>query len=186
MKETRVASRYAKSLIGLAQDHGKLDMVHEDMALIRKTVDENRELGLLLDSPIVKSDKKQVILHKIFSGKIGEMSLKFIDILVRKHREHLIDDVAEEVEQQYLLIKGVVQAKVISAIPITGDEREEVLRVVRELDGRSEVQLTELIDKSIIGGFVITVGDKQLDYSVIGRLEKYRQEFSKNQYIADF
>ncbi|NND94889.1 MAG: ATP synthase F1 subunit delta [Flavobacteriales bacterium] len=186
MKETRVASRYAKSLIELAQDEGKLEMVHDDMALIRKTVDENRELGLLLDSPIIKSDKKQTILHEIFSEKIGEMSHKFIDILVSKNREHLIDDVAEEVEQQYLLIKGVVQAKVISAIPLTGNEREEVLRVVRELDGRKSVQLTELIDDSIIGGFVITVGDKQIDQSVSGRLEKYRQQFSKNQYIADF
>jgi F-type H+-transporting ATPase subunit delta len=185
MKETKVASRYAKSLIELAQDQGKLEMVHEDMVLVRKTVDENRELALLLDSPIIKSDKKQIILGKIFAGKIGEISQKFIDILVKKNREHLIDDVAEEVEQQYLLIKGVVQAKVLTAVPLTDDERNEVLRVVRELDGREDVKLTELIDESVIGGLIITVGDKQLDYSVSGRLEKYRQQFSKNHYIAD-
>jgi len=186
MKETRVASRYARSLISLAQDEGKLDSVHEDMRLVRSVVEENRDLALLLDSPIVKGDKKQAVLQKIFEGKIGEISQKFIDILVSKHREHLIDDVAEEVEQQYLLIKNIVQAKVVSALALTDGEREEVLRVVRQLDGRSEVKLQEVVDASIIGGLIITVGDRQIDQSVAGRLEKYRQEFSKNQYIADF
>ena len=186
MKETRVASRYAKSLITLAQEEGKLEMVHEDMALVRKTVDDNRELDLLLHSPIVKGDKKLAILRAIFAGKIGEISQKFIDILVSKHREHLIDDVAEEVERQYLLIKEIVRAEVVSAIPLTGEEREQVLRVVKQLDSSNEIQLKETIDKSIIGGFIITVGDKQVDQSVAGRLEKYRQQFSKNQYIAEF
>ncbi|NNC83102.1 MAG: ATP synthase F1 subunit delta [Flavobacteriales bacterium] len=185
MKETRVASRYAKSLISLAKDEGQLESVHEDMTLVRNTVDENRELALLLDSPIVKGDKKLVILQQIFAGKIGAMSQKFIDILVRKHREHLIDDVAEEVQKQYLVLKGVVRAEVVSAIPLSEEERNEVLRVVKQIDGRSEVQLKETVDTSIIGGFIITVGDKMVDQSVVGRLEKYRQKFNKNQYIAD-
>jgi F-type H+-transporting ATPase subunit delta len=186
MKETRVASRYAKSLITLAQERGELEMVHDDMSLVRKTVDENRELDLLLHSPIIKDDKKLSILREIFAGKIGETSQKFIDILVNKHRVHLIDDVAEEVERQYLSIKGVVSAQVVSAIPLSDAERSEVLRVVKQLDGRPDVQLDEKVDKSLIGGFIITVGDRQIDQSVAGRLEKYRQQFNKNQYIADF
>ncbi len=186
MKETRVASRYAKSLISLAQDKGQLDVVHEDMILIRKTVEENRELELLLESPIIKPDTKGKILHALFTGKVCDISEKFMAILVAKHREYLIDDVAEEVESQYLVLKRVVKAEVTSAVPLTDEQREEVLRIVRQLDGRENVQLKENIDTEIIGGLIIQVGDQRLDSSVAGRLEDYRQKFSKNHYIAEF
>lgn len=186
MKETRVASRYAKSLIGLAQEKGQLDAVSEDMVLVRKTVDENRELELLLESPIIKPDTKGKVLKAIFEGKVGEITQKFMSILVDKHREHLIDDVAEEVERQFLDLKKIVRAEVVSAIALTDEQRKEVLRVVSEIDGRTDVQLTERIDKDIIGGLIIQVGDQRLDRSVSGRLEDYRHSFSKNQYIAEF
>lgn len=186
MKESRVASRYAKSLIDLAREQGKLEAVAEDMTLIRKAVQENRDLKLLIDSPIVSSDKKQKVIQTVFAGKIGEVTQKFIDILVTKRREYLVDDVAFEFERQYRLSKDIVSAEVISAVPLTDELRNKVLGLVKSLDARPDVDLTERVDKAIIGGMIVRVGDKQLDYSVLGRLEKYRQEFNKNQYIADF
>ena len=180
MKESRVASRYAKSLIDLAIEKGQLESVEEDMTLIRNAVRENRDLKLMIDSPIVKSDKKQKVLHAIFAGKIGEITQKFIDILVVKRREYLVDDVAEEFEHQYRVTKDIVSAEVVSAIPLTEELRAKVLGLVKTLDDRPDVDLVEKVDKDIIGGVIIRVGDKQLDHSVIGRLEKYRQEFSKN------
>ncbi len=185
MKESRVASRYAKSLIDLSIEQGLLESVSDDMSLIRAVVDENRDLKLMIDSPIVNADKKQKVLNQIFADKIGEITLKFIGILVTKNRVHLVDDVAEEFENQYRISKDIVSAEVISALPLTDDMREKVLSIVKTLDSRPSVDLVEKVDKDIIGGMIVRVGDKQLDYSVIGRLEKYRQEFSKNQYIAD-
>lgn len=155
------------------------------MSLIRTVVNENRDLKLMIDSPIVNSDKKHKVLEAIFAGKIGEMTQKFIAILVTKNRVHLIDDVAEAFEQQYRISKDIVSAEVISAVPLSDDMRAKVLSLVKTLDNRPSVNLVEKVDKEIIGGMIIRVGDKQLDYSVIGRLEKYRQEFSKNHYIAD-
>jgi F-type H+-transporting ATPase subunit delta len=185
MKESRVASRYAKSLIDLSIERGQLESVSDDMSLIRAVVDENRDLKLMIDSPIINADKKLKVLHQIFAGKIGEITQKFIGILVTKNRVHLVDDVAEEFESQYRISKDIVSAEVISALPLTDDLRDKVLSIVKTLDSRPGVDLVEKVDKDIIGGMIVRVGDKQLDYSVIGRLEKYRQEFSKNQYIAD-
>lgn len=180
MKESRVASRYAKSLIDLSIEMGHLEAVSEDMTLIRKTVSENRNLKVAIDSPIINADKKKKFLHEIFAGKIGEVTQKFIDILVVKNRVHLIDDVSEEFERQYRITKNIVSAEVISAVMLSDELRTKVLELVKTLDDRPNVDLVEKVDKDIIGGMIIRVEDKQLDYSVVGRLEKYRQEFSKN------
>lgn len=184
MKETRVASRYARSLIKLAEEQGELNAVHEDMTLVRDVVRENRELKLVLENPIIRVDLKEKVIHKIFAGKIGEMTMKFMDILLTKRREHLIDDVAEEVTSQFMALKNRVSAEVISASPLSDEHRKQVIAIMNKMDSR-DVEIVEKIDKELIGGFIIRLEDNQLDYSVARLLKEYRQEFSKNAYIAD-
>ena len=75
---------------------------------------------------------------------------------------------AEEFERQYRITKDTVSAEVVSAIPLTDDMRSKVLSIVKTLDNRSDVSLIEKVDKDIIGGIIVRVGDKQLDYSVFG------------------
>jgi F-type H+-transporting ATPase subunit delta len=179
MGASQVASRYARALIVLAQEKGQLEGVNEDMLLIKKTVLENRDLRLMLDSPIVKSEQKEKVLQAIFAGKIGEVSLKFLDLLVKKKRESLIDDMTFEFEKQYMLIKGVIRAEVVSVEPLTAQQREEVKRIIREVDNK-EVELIERLDPSILGGIIIRIGDKQIDHSVAGKLRAYKAQLIRN------
>jgi len=155
------------------------------MKLISDTVMQNRDLKLMLDSPIVTGDKKVAVMKAIFADKISDVSQKFIDILVAKHREHLIDDVAFEFTRQFQTLRGVVAAEVVSATALSDTQRTEMLALVKRMGGGAKADLTEKLDKDIIGGFILRVGDQQLDQSVSGRLAKYRQEFSKNHYTAE-
>jgi F-type H+-transporting ATPase subunit delta len=82
-----VAYRYARSLMELAQEKGVLAGVHEDMRLVGSTCAANRELVVLLNSPVVKADKKDRILEQVFAGKVGQLTATFMGILVRKGRE---------------------------------------------------------------------------------------------------
>ena len=82
-----VAYRYARSLMELAQEKGMLAGVHEDMRLVADTCAANRELVVLLNSPVVKADKKDRILDQVFAGKIGQLTSTFMGILVRKGRD---------------------------------------------------------------------------------------------------
>ena len=179
MGASQVASRYAKALIVLAQEKGQLEGVHEDMVLIDNTVQENRDLRLMLDSPIVKSEQKEKVLQAIFAGKIGEVSMKFLDLLIKKKRESLIDNMAIEFEKQYMLIKGIVRAEVVSVEPLTAQQREEVQRIIREVDNK-EVELIERLDPSIIGCIIIRIGDMQIDHSVAGKLRAYKAQLIRN------
>ncbi|MEQ9413635.1 MAG: ATP synthase F1 subunit delta, partial [Cyclobacteriaceae bacterium] len=116
MSDFRAASRYVRSLLGLAQEQGVLDEVHSDMQFISKTCNENLELVSLLRSPIIKSDKKKAILYKIFEGKVNKLTLAIIDIVTRKNREAILPSIAREFHNAYNDFKGIQKATITSTV----------------------------------------------------------------------
>ncbi|MCU0435028.1 MAG: ATP synthase F1 subunit delta [Bacteroidia bacterium] len=185
MRETRVSYRYAKSLLDLAIEKGQLEQVREDMQLVRDTVHENRDLQLLLKSPVVKTDKKQDILKAIFGGKIGVITTEFIDIITRKRREGELEIIAEAFLTQYRKNKNIVTASITTAAPLDDMLRKQVLELVRKTAG-TEVELAEKVDDSLIGGFVLRVGDRQVDTSMIRQIRMLERSFSENPFIKEF
>jgi len=182
MSELRVASRYAKSLIELAAEKGILEQVHDDMKLFSNTISQNRDFQMLLRNPIVKSDKKMAVLNSVFKGKVQEMTLSFFTIVTRKNREALLEFVATEFEKQYNLMKGIQRASVTSAAPLSPALRQQLGERLANETGKT-IQLEEMIDPSLIGGFVLRVGDRQIDSSVKNSLRKLKNNFKDNSYI---
>ncbi|GGG45862.1 ATP synthase F1 subunit delta [Hymenobacter glacieicola] len=182
MSELRVASRYAKSLLDLAEERGELEVVKQDMDLFSKTLTENRELRLLLRNPIVKHDKKLAILQAVFGGKVSALTEKFFSIVTQHNRESALEFIGSEFLTQYNLLRGMQAAEVTTATPLTEELREHLRQVVRQQSGLADVTLTEKVDASLIGGFVLRIGDRLIDDSVSYRLRKLRNEFSKNPY----
>ncbi|UOQ75695.1 ATP synthase F1 subunit delta [Hymenobacter sp. 5516J-16] len=182
MSELRVASRYAKSLLDLAEERGELEVVKQDMDLFSKTLNENRELRLLLRNPIVKHDKKLAILQAVFGGKVSALTEKFFSIVTQHNRESALEFIGSEFLTQYNLLRGMQAAEVTTATPLTAELREHLRQVVRQQSGLANVTLTEKVDASLIGGFVLRIGDRLIDDSVSYRLRKLRNEFSKNPY----
>lgn len=182
MSELRVASRYAKSLIELAAEKGVLEQVHEDMKLFASVVSQNRAFQMLLHNPIVKSDKKLAIINSVFQGKVNEMTLAFYSIVARKSRESILEFVASEFEKQYNIMKGIQRARVTSAAPLSSELRQQLGEKLANETGKT-IQLEEKIDTSLIGGFVLQVGDKQIDSSVKYSLRKIKNNFQDNSYI---
>ena len=182
MSELRVASRYAKSLLDLAEERGELEQVKQDMDLFSKTLGENRDLRLLLRNPIVKHDKKLAILRAIFGGKVTAMTEKFFSIVTQHNRESSLVFIGDEFLKQYNLMRGMQVAQVTTAAPLDAATRQQLERLVREQAGLPQVTLQEKVDENLIGGFVLRIGDRLIDDSVSYRLRKLRTEFSKNPY----
>lgn len=185
MRETRVSYRYAKSLLDLALEKGELEHVREDMLLVRNTVHENRDLWVLLQSPVVKTDKKQEILKAIFGGKIGVITTAFIDIITRKRREAQLDVIAESFLSQYRTYKNIVTAVITSATALDDTLRKQVMEIVHQSAG-ANVELTEKVDPSLIGGYILRVGDNQVDASVIRQIKTLERNFSENPFVKEF
>ncbi|MEM9859356.1 MAG: ATP synthase F1 subunit delta [Bacteroidota bacterium] len=186
MSEYRIASRYAKSLLSLADEKGVLDKVKEDMHLFLKVCEQNRDLLLLLKNPIVKHDKKRAILEAIFKGKVNELTLAIFDIITKKNREAVLPEIAVEFGHQYNAYKGIQEASVTTAVPLSKDLKAEIEKLVKKISTQSDVELKEIVDEDIIGGYILKVADRQIDDSIKSKLKALELKFSQNPYIKEF
>lgn len=186
MSEYRVASRYAKSLLELAEEQGSLNEVLEDMQRFTEVCKANREFVLMLKNPIIKHDKKNVILRKVFEKSSHKLTLAIFDIITRKNREAILPSIAKEFLVQYNILKGVEEAKVVTAVPLSDDLRNDIESIVKKISSKDKVELTEVVDESLIGGYVLTVGDRQIDDSLKSKIKALELKFSRNPYIKEF
>lgn len=186
MPNYKAASRYVKSLLGLAEEQGVLDEVHKDMQLIAKTCDNNYDLVVLLQSPIIKHDKKRIILEKIFKGKVNKLTMAIIDIVTRKNREALLPTIAREFHSAYNSFKGIQPASITTTIPLDAELRKEIEKIVKKLSDKKTIELEEKLDKDLIGGFILNVGDKQVDASISSKLKSLKLAFKHNPYVREF
>lgn len=180
MKNIRAASRYAKALLDLTVEKKIEDAVYADMQLVNSVIGESKDLELLLKSPVVKSDKKENILKEIFEGKIDKVSFTFIELIVSKGREFMLKDICESYLSEYKKHKNIIEAKVISANKLTEESKKKIAQLLNA-DG-AKVDITEKIDPTLIGGFLVQVDDKQIDATIKGKLLQLKQEFSSNLY----
>lgn len=178
-----VASRYAKSLIDLAQETGQLEEVRKDMQLINEVSKNNRDFIVLLQSPVVKTDKKQAIFKQLFEGKVSKTTFAFLNLLASKRRESYIADVASAFDEQYKTLKNIITVKVESAVPLDEKTKAEILAPVKSAH-KGAIALVEKVNPSLIGGFVLTINDTQIDHSVRRKLNDLRKGFADNTHIT--
>lgn len=184
MSSYRIASRYAKSLIDLAMEQGKLDQVLKDMTFFAE-VSKLRDVILLLKSPIIKADKKGKVLEAIFTGKIDPITHAFIEIILRKGREAYLAEIAQEVINQYRVIKEISIVEVVSAEPLPAEILESIRKkLVESKLTHGNIQFRTSVDHELIGGFVISFEDKLYDASVKHQLDLLRKEFTSKDYQA--
>lgn len=186
MRESRVSHRYAKSLLDLALEKGQLEQVNEDMRMVLETIRNNRDFAVLLRSPVVKTDKKQEILKAIFGGHIGVITAAFLDIITRKRREGELEAIAEAFVSQYKKHKQILTAVITTAQGLDEKLRAQVLEIVKQSASGKSVELVEKTDKALLGGFILRVGDKQVDSSVMRQIRNLERNFSENPYIKEY
>lgn len=186
MAESRVASRYVKSLLGLAVEQKALDAVHADMLMLDKACHTNYDLVVMLRSPIIRHDKKKAVLDAIFKGKVHPLTMAIIDILTLKNREPLLPAIAKEFGVAYNIYKGIQEATVTTTIAIDAQLKKEIEEIVKKLSDKKQVELTAKVDKDLIGGFILNVGDRQIDASVKNKLKSLKVKFTDNSYVKEF
>ena len=178
MAGTRAAIRYAKAVLSLASDQNTAEAVNKDMQHIADTIAGNEELGDMLKSSIVRADLKQKALLEIFP-ELSTISSGLFNVLVSNKRIDILSEIATQYSVLYDELKGKEVATVITAVPMTSDLEIKVLAKVKELTSKA-VELENVVDESILGGFILRVGDKQYNASIANKLNKLRREFSLN------
>jgi len=185
MVESKVSKRYAKSLLDLAEQTGHLERAYADMKLVHATLAASRDLDAMFRSPVIGTDKKLGVINAVFGTSVGELVSKFMKLITEKGREAHLMAIADSFVKLYNLRKGITEAVVTSATMLSPDARERVLAIVKQNVG-GEVQLKEVVNPDLIGGFMLRIGDRQIDTSILTQVRKMRKEFGKNLYVKDF
>ncbi|MFK7834370.1 MAG: ATP synthase F1 subunit delta [Winogradskyella sp.] len=178
MSGSRAAIRYAKAVFSLATDQKSADAVNSDMKSITNAIAHSDDLNQMLQSPVVKSSDKKAVLLAIFKDANVTTS-NLIDTLIANKRLPLLNNVAQSYVQLFDESRGSQVASVTTAIPLTDDLKTKVLAKVKELTGK-DAEVENIIDESILGGFILRVGDIQYNASISNKLDKLKREFTLN------
>lgn len=185
MQNPRLASRYAKSLIDIAQEMNVLEDVLDDVELIQQICDSNHDFVLMLKSPIVKGDKKTAVLRTILESRIQTVTLSFLNLLVSKGREFYLPEIVEAFTLQYKELKNIRTVNLTTAVAIDENLKKVIFDKVTASVQDGHVELNTHVNEDLIGGFTLEVDDKLFDASVRRDLTDIRNQFTKNLYIAD-
>jgi F-type H+-transporting ATPase subunit delta len=183
MPNPRLAARYAKSLLDLSIEKGQLEQVYADMLWLHSVSKANREFVTLMHSPVVTGDKKIKIIEAIASNKLGKITMAFVQLLINKGRESNLPEIASAFISQYKAYKNIHIVRLTTAAPISESVKNEIVSQVKKTGGFDNIELEEKVDKDIIGGFVLQVGDKLIDASIAYELKSIARQFENNDFI---
>lgn len=182
MKGTKAALRYAKAILNLAKDSGLEKEVNKDMGFISGTISGSDDLQRMLKSPVIKSSAKSNALNALFAGKVNAITQGLFQLLEENKRTNILQSIAQQYSIIYDFTKRLDTAIVTTAIPLTTDLEEQILKKVIELTG-NKTSIENIIDSTIIGGFILRVGDMQYDASISNSFSELRKEFDNSHYI---
>jgi F-type H+-transporting ATPase subunit delta len=177
MKSTKAASRYAKALLELAIEQNKLEQVSADMRYLLEVNGETKDFQMLLNSPIVKSDKKLQIFGQLFD-QFEKLTTLFIHQVTRNGREYMLPEIAQSFESQLKAHNGIVPVTLITATALDSATRSNIISKIQN-SVKGQLEIHEQIDESLIGGFIVRMDDKQVDASVVNQFNNLKQRLTK-------
>lgn len=185
MKNILLSIRYATALFDLSISGKQLDQVHADMKLVAATLAENRELRKLMTNPVVPPSKKKTVIRSIFENHVQPLTLAFMDILIRKGREQEIAMIAEHFGQMYLDYNNIAVVELETATPLP-EALEQKISGLISAQTNKKINISGSVDKELIGGFVLRMGDYQYDASIRRVIKRLHDDFDKNLFIKEF
>lgn len=178
MSESRAALRYAKATLNFAIEKKVTDSIDGDMRYIVQTISDSDELKEMLQSPILEGSSKNQVLKAIFKN-VNDLTRELFSLLVSKKRIGLLNEVAKKYIWLNDNLKGENVALVTTAVPLTPSLEKKILAQVEKITS-NKVTLENIIDASIIGGFILRIGDLQYNASISNKLNNLKREFTSS------
>ena len=176
MSGIRAAIRYAKAILEIADSKGVASEVSADMTLIATTITGNSELTHFIQNPLIKTDTKKNVVLEVFAS-VNPFTQSIFHLLLENKRFEILAAIAVEYNNLFDVMNGVEVAKVTTAFPMDAALEAKVLAKIATFSDK-KVTIENTVDASIIGGFILRIGDKQYNASVANRLHVLKRELS--------
>jgi F-type H+-transporting ATPase subunit delta len=174
MNDSKISVRYAKALFQSSLEKNKLDSVNEDMLFISEIckAPETREF---LSSPVISPSKKEAIFHKMFQGNVDELTISLLDLLVKNGRDSFLPAVARQFIHETKKYKGITESVLTTAVKVDEKIKKQISDLISDVF-RTKVDIKEVVDPDIIGGFILQIDDNYIDASIKNKLRKIKKE----------
>lgn len=173
-RETEAGERYAKAAFELAQDQNLLDAVHRDMATLKALLLESNELRTFVSSVVYPSDiKLKGLLAVATKAKLSPLTTKFLGVLADNRRLGELFPVITAFNKRYDALKGIVNAEVVTAVPMTGPQLEDLKTTLVKTLGQS-AEISTSVDPDILGGLKVRIGSRLFDASLKTKLDSLK------------
>ena len=184
MSNTRLAHRYAKSIIDLSIERNQLEVVYADMKYLQAVCKASAEFRNLLASPIIKADKKEVIIRAVTAVNVSELTNAFTKLLTTKGREGDLFEITNSFIAQYNEMKGIHTVKLTTAVAISEELKQSIQLKANTANTTGTVELETKVNPDLIGGFVLEFDNKLVDASIQRDLKDMKKQFLKNYYVS--
>ncbi len=178
MNESKISVRYSLALFESAIGKKVLDQVYQDMIFILE-ICSVKEMKELLESPIIVPSKKSEILNKVFKGNVEKLTLSLVEMVVKNGRESFLPGIARLFIGRTKEYKGITESLLTTAVKVDEKIKKQIIDLISGIF-KTKVELKDVVDKEIIGGFVLRVEDNFIDASVRNKLRKIEKELKGN------
>lgn len=183
MSGVRAARRYAKGLMLFANETNQAEQINREMIGLRESIKESRELAAFLASPVLDSKRKNAIGAELFKD-FSPVVQNFIKLVVNQGRERYLRDISSQFTLLYNAQNRISIMEITSAVKLEDEMVKEIIEAAKsKINTTDSFEIESKIDPEILGGFILRVGDKQIDSSVRSKLNRLKKEFDKNEYI---
>ena len=177
-RELSLARVYSRSILELAEEQGQAEAVLDELQELVKYLDRNPEFEQFLGSPLVEAEDRGRTVEKALRGRASDLLVDSLQVVNRKGRLGLLRAIAEGYRIEFRDLRGIADAHVRTAVPLSEAMRIRVRESVARFTGKQPF-LIEKVDPSLIGGIVIEVGGQKIDGSVSSRLRELGQSLER-------
>lgn len=166
-----VSKTYGEALFDLALEDGTLTTIIEEVNIVKEAIAENPDLLKLLSHPKINKEEKISVIENIFKGRVSDSLVGFLVIIVQKDRYDDLDGIFEYFIAKVREYKNIGVASVTSAVELTEEQKKQVEQKLLQTTKYSQFELSFYVDKNLIGGLVIRIGDRVVDSSIRTKLQ---------------
>ncbi|QFT90930.1 ATP synthase subunit delta [Bacillus sp. THAF10] len=179
MSKNGVAKRYALALFELAKEHNLYEQFDAELAEVKKVFLNNTELEVILSNPKIRKDSKKQIVREAFASA-SPFIVNTLQLLIDRHRQGIVIDMIDEYKTLSNDALNVADAKVYSVRPLSAEEQATLSAVFAAKVGKASLNISNIVDSSLIGGVKIRIGNRIFDGSVSGKLERLGRQLTTN------
>ncbi len=178
MIDNKIATRYAKALLTIANEQKITEKVYQDINFIYNTLEISNDLFLLTKNPIIKPDKKYKIFNELFKNKVNDVTFAFLNLLIKKGREKVLKSICIKFFDLYNEQNNRLTVEITTAKPTKPEIKQIIESKLAEWSGKQIIAKYK-VRPELIGGFQAHFDDYIYDASIQQKLLSLKDELIK-------